>query len=92
MNLYGSPLGCRGENTDKMNDYPEFASTWKGRMLMQIISTDTKNPELKKDKLNAELKANLLKSGVFNYEEYEVIAEFGSGISLPAKKKYHVRI
>jgi hypothetical protein len=44
-NLYGSPLGCSGENTDKMNHFPEFASTWKGRTLMHISCTDTKNPE-----------------------------------------------
>jgi hypothetical protein len=35
-NLYGSPLGCSGDNTDRMNDYPELASTWKGRILMHI--------------------------------------------------------
>lgn len=33
-NIFGSPLGCSGENTDRMNDYPELASTWKGRILM----------------------------------------------------------
>ena len=42
VNLYGSPLGVRGGNTDKMNDNPEFASTWKGRILMHISCTDTK--------------------------------------------------
>ena len=35
-NLYGSPLGCSGDNTDLMNDYPEYASTWKGRILMHV--------------------------------------------------------
>lgn len=46
-NLYGSPLGCSGDNTQQMNDNPEFASTWKGRMLMHISSFDIKNPEMK---------------------------------------------
>jgi hypothetical protein len=46
-NLYGSPLGCSGENTDRMNDFPELASTWKGRILMHISSFDIKNPEMK---------------------------------------------
>lgn len=46
-NLYGSPLGCSGDNTTKMNDNPEYASTWKGRMLMHISSYDVKNPEMK---------------------------------------------
>lgn len=46
-NLYGSPMGVSGANTDLMNTNPEFASTWKGRMLMHLSSFDTKNPELK---------------------------------------------
>lgn len=36
-----------GENTDRMNEFPEAASTWKGRILMHIQSFDTKNPEMK---------------------------------------------
>ena len=46
-NLYGSPQGCSGENTVRMNDNPEFASTWKGRMLMHLSCEDSKNPEMK---------------------------------------------
>lgn len=33
-NIYGSPLGCSGDNTNKMNENPELGSTWKGRILM----------------------------------------------------------
>jgi hypothetical protein len=33
-NIYGSPLGCSGENTNLMNANPEMASNWKGRILM----------------------------------------------------------
>ena len=46
-NLFGSPLGCSGDNTNQMNEYPEIASTWKGRILMHVSSFDTKNPEMK---------------------------------------------
>ena len=46
-NLYGSPLGVSGSTTDQMNDYPETASTWKGRVLMHMSVYDTKSPELK---------------------------------------------
>ena len=46
-NIYGSPLGVSGANTDKMNDYPETASTWKGRVLLHMSVFDTKSPELK---------------------------------------------
>lgn len=91
-NLYGSPLGCSGENTDKMNNYPEFASTWKGRTLMHISCYDTKDPAIKVAKLDSDFKNQVLKSGAFDYHEYEIIAEVGGGISLPGKKKYSVRI
>ena len=66
-NLYGSPLGCKGENTDKMNEYPEVASTWKGRILIHTETTDTKNPEMKKAKLSNEFKSGIMKSGAYNY-------------------------
>ena len=33
-NIYGSPLGVSGDNTKKMNENPDFGSTWKGRILM----------------------------------------------------------
>lgn len=34
INIYGAPLDCRGSNTDKMNNHPEYASAWKGRVLV----------------------------------------------------------
>jgi len=33
-NVYGSPLGCSGDNTNNMNANPELGSTWKGRILI----------------------------------------------------------
>jgi hypothetical protein len=33
-NIYGSPLGVSGANTDSMNNNPDLASHWKGRILM----------------------------------------------------------
>ena len=47
INMYGAPAGCSGGNSDKMNNHPEFASTWKGRVLIEYNSEDTKNPEMK---------------------------------------------
>jgi hypothetical protein len=43
-NIYGSPLGCSGGNTNKMNENPELASCWKGRILMQIQAMKTEKP------------------------------------------------
>jgi hypothetical protein len=33
-NIYGSPLNVSGETKKAMNENPEIASTWKGRLLM----------------------------------------------------------
>lgn len=46
-NIYGSPLGKSGDNTDKMNNNPELASTWKGRILMQVVAEKTEKPIVK---------------------------------------------
>jgi len=40
-NIYGSPLDVSGENTEKMNQDPDVASTWKGRILMQVVAEET---------------------------------------------------
>ena len=32
-NVYGAPPECSGTNSDKMNNNPEIASFWKGRIL-----------------------------------------------------------
>jgi len=65
-NLYGSPLGCSGETTKNMNEFPEIASTWKGRILMHISAFDTKNPEMKLAILDSEYKNKCMKEGAFN--------------------------
>lgn len=43
-NVYGAPLGKSGENTNLMNNNPEIASTWKGRILMEVVSEKTEKP------------------------------------------------
>jgi hypothetical protein len=47
INLYGCPVGYSGDYSDKMNHHPEFASSWKGRILVQYFAEETKNPEMK---------------------------------------------
>ena len=44
INLYGAPVGRSGSNTDKMNNNPECASTWKGRILVEYHCEDFKYP------------------------------------------------
>ena len=57
-NIYGSPLDVSGETTDKMNNNPESASTWKGRILMQVAAEKTEKPELTCEDISEEVKDN----------------------------------
>lgn len=75
-----------------MNNYPDTASTWKGRLLMHISAYDTKNPEMKVVPLDAEFKKEIIEKDVFKYEEFEIMAEVGMGICLSGKKEYRIRI
>lgn len=45
-NIYGAPLSCSGSVTDKMNNNPEIASLWKGRILVQCTVEETEKPLL----------------------------------------------
>jgi hypothetical protein len=47
LNLYGAPMNGGGDAAEMMNEYPETASAWKGRILVQMTCVDTKNPEMK---------------------------------------------
>ena len=53
-NIYGCPLSCSGTNSDMMNSNPEVASTWKGRVLMQVTSMKTEKPQCKQVKISKE--------------------------------------
>jgi len=46
VNIYGAPTGLvEGPNMKKMNDNPEQASRWKGRLLLHVQVSDSKSPE-----------------------------------------------
>jgi hypothetical protein len=74
-NVYGAPLDKSGANTDMMNSNPEIASTWKGRILMQVTAEKTEKPVC--------LKKFLTEDDIdraqpfFNQREFEIIAEVG---------------
>jgi hypothetical protein len=40
VHLYGSPLKTIGKYTNKMNEFPEIGSTWKGKIYMKIDYED----------------------------------------------------
>lgn len=44
-NLYGSPLNQKNSKEKRlMNENPEFASQWKGRILCQVLCEETEKP------------------------------------------------
>jgi hypothetical protein len=45
-NIYGAPLNVSGNMTNKMNNNPEIASFWKGRILVQSLCEETEKPLL----------------------------------------------
>lgn len=73
-----------------MNSNPDVASTWKGRVLMQVTAEKTDKPTClieTLDELDREKAEPFLKP-----HEFEIIAEVGQGISLPSNDKYTVMI
>lgn len=89
-NVYGAPLGRSGANTDLMNSNPEGASTWKGRILMQVTAEKTEKPVCIKKALTKEDKE--LAQPYLVQQSYEIIAEVGQGLALPESQKYKVMI
>ena len=86
VSVYGAPLGVSGETTDKMNACPEFASTWKGRILIMYYAEDTKNPTMKIKEMTEE---QIREAKDYERQtEFGIICEVGTGICLPNEKKY----
>jgi hypothetical protein len=74
-NIYGSPLGVSGANTNLMNSNPDLASHWKGRILMQAVAEKTEKPLIKLQELPDEIKE--LATSYMMPREYEIICEVG---------------
>lgn len=92
-NIYGAPPETDGDVADKMNDNPEIASHWRGRMLLEISCEECDKPKKGVEKLAKEVRDGAEEAGFFNEEEYEVWCEFGQGCALPKKnEKYHARL
>jgi hypothetical protein len=45
QNIYGGPIDYSDKVATDMNNNPELGSTWKGKILMQVESEDSKHPE-----------------------------------------------
>lgn len=92
-NIYGAPPDTDGDVADKMNDNPEMASHWRGRMLLEISCVEDDKPKKAVQKLDPEVRAKADEAGYFGEEEYEIWCEFGQGVALPKEgEKYHARL
>jgi len=54
-NIYGAPKGVSGKMCDMMNQNPEMASLFKGRILMQVVAEKVEKPKMKVDKISPDL-------------------------------------
>ena len=55
-NIYGAPPDTDGDVADKMNDNPEIASHWRGRMLLEISCEECDKPKKGVEKLEKEVR------------------------------------
>ena len=46
-NVYGAPVDFNNATAKSMNENPEIASLWKGRILMQVLAEKTEKPVLR---------------------------------------------
>ena len=73
-----------------MNENPELASNWKGRVLMQIECYQTDKPICQITNVEDRI---IAKSEEFKVKrKYQMIAEIGQGIALPYNNKFSVKI
>lgn len=83
-------MNVSGETKKAMNENPDIASTWKGRLLMQVTATKTESPELGVNEIPEDQLEGAQK--FMELKEYEMIAEVGQGLYLPSEDEYTVRI
>ena len=90
-NIYGSPLNQKGSKyKTMMNEHPEYASQWKGRVLLQVIAEQTEKPLAKMVDMEDEVIA--LAEDAKRSKEYAIIAQVGQAVALPTNKKYDIRV
>lgn len=80
-NIYGAPLGYSGKNCESMNENPDMASFWKGRILMQVEAVKTEKPVLLVQDITPE---SIEKARPFLVDrKYNIMVQVNSAIALP---------
>ena len=73
MNLYGSQPDGDKVNSDRMNQFPDLGSMWKGRVLLSAVVYENEKPKLASDNLDPTI---VLKNSSKNVvKEWTIIAE-----------------
>jgi hypothetical protein len=74
-----------------MNNFPNEASNWKGRVLINIDICETEKPIAKVCHIEPEMVREA--EAYMGNKNFAIIAEVGQGIVLPKKnKKYSVKL
>jgi hypothetical protein len=90
-NIYGSPMNQSNTQYKRdMNNNPDLASNWKGRILCQIIAEPTEKPLAKQQVIDQEIIEE--SKPAKELKTYAVIAEIGQAVALPSKSKYNIRV
>ena len=88
-NIYGAPVDIGGSYAAQMNENPEIASLWKGRILMQVLAVKTDKPVLRVQNIPEE---EVKKAAEYLRDrKYAVRVQITSAIGLPKEdEKYEV--
>ena len=90
-NIYGSHIEGSGPETDRMNNLPEVASYWRGRVLMRITTEKIKKPSTKVEKIDEEGFDNMVRGTYEAGQDYELRAQVFSAVALPERyTKYSI--
>lgn len=81
--LYGAPEENTNDAAKAMNDNPDIASDWKGKVLMHIHAEENDKPKKAMETADPEIKKRAKELGFLDEEDYELMVEIGQGVTLP---------
>ena len=91
--LYGAPEENTNDAAQAMNDNPDSASDWKGKVLMHVQAEENDKPKKAMETGDPEIKKRAVEEGFLEVETYEVMVEIGQGVTLPFQDKdYKIRV
>ena len=73
-----------------MNNDPEYASEWKGRVLLQILGENTDKPMAKTCEIDQDI-IDAAQEAAKN-KQYAIICQVGQAVALPSTKNYKIKV